>query len=515
MEDKNKSGIAQHIPLLSVLMLGMFLAVLNQTLLNVAIPHLINEFHVEATTAQWLLTGYMLVNGILVPLSAYLIERFGVRVLFLAAMVFFTGGALLCGIAPNFSTMLLGRLIQAVGGGILMPLVMVIILSVFPPEARGKGMGIFGLGMMFAPAVGPTLSGWVIEHYSWRILFNGMVPLGTLVIVLAAFMLRDPRKREKPRFDLWGTFTSSLGFGLLLYGLSEAGSKDWDHPLVVGSLAVGAFSIFLFVVFQLKSSTPMLDFRVFTYDMFTLSTVISVIVTIAMFAGMFLLPIYLQNLRGFTPLESGLLMLPGAIIMGVMSPISGSMFDKIGPRPLAVVGLLITTVTTYEFTHLTLQTSYTFILILNMVRSFGMSLLMMTIMTAGLNQLPQQLNSHGTAMSNTFRQIAGSMGISVMTTIFTMRTNFHLGKLGEQMNGMDPAFSQAFYDKASEVASATGLPIAKAQETVTSLLVGQANQMAAVMGINDAFWWAAGFALVGMILSFFMRDVRKDQQKAT
>ncbi|MFC7440223.1 DHA2 family efflux MFS transporter permease subunit [Laceyella putida] len=514
MATNGKSGIGQHIPLLTVLMLGMFLAVLNQTLLNVAIPHLIHEFNVEATTAQWLMTGYMLVNGILIPLSAYLIERFGIRTLFLLAMVFFTGGALLCGIAPNFSIMLIGRLIQAVGGGILMPLVMVIILSVFPPEARGKGMGIFGLGIMFAPAVGPTLSGWVIEHYSWRILFNGMVPLGFIVIVLAAFMLRDTGEREKPRFDMWGTITSSLGFGLLLYGLSEAGSKSWDDPIVVSSLALGAFLVFLFIALQLRAEKPMLDFRVFKYDMFALSTVISAIVTIAMFAGMFLLPIYLQNLRGFTPLESGLLLLPGAIIMGIMSPISGSLFDKIGPRPLAVVGLLITTITTYEFTRLTLETSYTFILILNMIRSFGMSLLMMTIMTAGLNQLPQEKNSHGTAMSNTLRQISGSMGISIMTTIFSMRMDFHLGKLSDQMNLMDPTFSQAFYAKAGDVASATGMPVAKAQETVASLLYGQASQHAAVSGINDAFWWATGFALLGFILSFFMRDVRKDQRKA-
>ena len=504
-------GFRKHLPLMIVIMLGMFLAVLNQTLLNVAIPKLINEFNVTASTAQWLLTGYMLVNGILIPLSAYLVDRFGVRRLFIASMVFFTGGSLICGLAASFSMMLAGRLIQAVGAGILMPLVMVVTLHIFPPEARGKGMGLFGLGMIFAPAIGPTLSGWVIENYSWRILFNAMVPLGLIVIAFAYFLLKDDLKKEtRPAFDFWGAVTSSLGVGLLLYGLSEAGNKTWSDPVVVSTLVLGLFFLYVFVLLQVRSKKPMLDFSVFKFDMFTLSSIINAIITIAMFAGMFLIPIYLQNLRGFTAFESGLLLLPGAIIMGLMSPISGVLFDKVGPRPLAVIGLLITTVTTYEFTHLTLETSYTWILIIYMIRSFGMSLLMMPIMTAGLNQLPEEMNSHGTAMANTSRQIAGSLGISVFTTIFSIRTQYHLGKLGDQANMMDPAYSDHFYSALSGFAEAVGMPAEQAQGLMTSMLYGQASQHASVLGINDAFVWATVFAFIGLILSFFLRDVRKD-----
>jgi EmrB/QacA subfamily drug resistance transporter len=512
-EAEAQGGIARHIPLLSILMLGVFLAILNQTLLNVAIPHLINEFNVSATTAEWLLTGYMLINGILIPMSAYLIERFGVRTLFLGAMIFFTVGSFLCGIAPTFSVMLIGRLIQAVGGGILMPLVMTIILSIFPPEMRGKGMGIFGLGMMFAPAVGPTLSGWVMEHYSWRVLFNGIVPLSLFVTIFASFLLKDTKPRSKPPFDLWGTIISTAGFGLLLYGLSEAGSKGWDDTVVDVSIIVGIVLIALFVILQLSSKHPMLDFRVFKYDAFSLSSVISALVTICMYAGMFLTPIYLQNLRGFTPLESGLLMLPGAVIMGIMSPISGSLFDKIGPRPLAIVGMLITALTTYGFTQLTLDTDYFHILILFMIRSFGMSLLMMTIMTAGLNQLPAEKNAHGTAMSNTLRQISGSIGISVVTTIFSTRTTFHLGKMTESANLMDPGFAQTFQEHVMKLTDALGIPMAQAKQTLATLLFGQINQQAAVMGVNDAFFWSMGFAVVGFVLSIFLRDVRKDHLK--
>lgn len=183
--------------LLIVLMAGLFLAILNQTLLNVAMPHLMTEFGVSATTIQWLTTGYMLVNGVLIPLSAFLITRFGQRSLFLVAMFCFTLGTLVCGIAPNFSVMLIGRLIQAVGGGILQPLVMTTILLIFPPESRGKGMGIFGLAMMFAPAVGPTLSGWIIEHYTWRIMFYGLVPIGAIVIIVAFFIFKNLVEPQK------------------------------------------------------------------------------------------------------------------------------------------------------------------------------------------------------------------------------------------------------------------------------------------------------------------------------
>lgn len=198
----NANKVKSPMSLLIVLMAGLFLAILNQTLLNVAMPHLMTEFGVSATTIQWLTTGYMLVNGVLIPLSAFLITRFGQRSLFLVAMICFTLGTLVCGMAPNFSTMLIGRLIQAVGGGILQPLVMTTILFIFPPESRGKGMGIFGLAMMFAPAVGPTLSGWIIEHYTWRIMFYGLVPIGALVIILALFLFKNMVEPQKLNWTL-------------------------------------------------------------------------------------------------------------------------------------------------------------------------------------------------------------------------------------------------------------------------------------------------------------------------
>ncbi|MDI3257067.1 MAG: DHA2 family efflux MFS transporter permease subunit [Kyrpidia sp.] len=498
---------------MTVLMLGIFLAILNQTLLNVAIPHMMNEFNVSADTVQWLMTAYMLVNGVLIPISAYFMETFGSKTLFVAAMAFFTGGSLVCGLAGNFPVMLVGRIVQAVGGGILMPLVMNMFLALFPPEVRGRSMGFLGLGMVFAPAVGPTLSGWMVENYTWRLLFYGMVPLGVLVIAMALVYLRDVTRRRHLPLDLYGTAVSIIGFGALLYGFSEAGSGGWGQTRVIVSLVVGTVGVMLFLLRELAVSEPMLDFRILRYDMFALSNLINAIITMAMFAGMFLLPIYLQNLRSFTPLQAGLLLLPGALVMGVMSPVSGALFDRIGPRPLAVAGLAVTAVTTYEFTKLTVETGYDHILALYVIRSFGMSLLMMPIMTAGLNQLPVEKNSHGTALSNTVRQVAGAIGTAFLTTMFTTRTDFHLRMYADPINRFDPAVQQSLQRAAGMVSATTGLPPVQSRDLVADGLYGELARQAAVQGIDDAFWWATGFTVAGLVFSLFLRDVRRDRRR--
>ncbi|MDR7074000.1 DHA2 family efflux MFS transporter permease subunit [Fictibacillus barbaricus] len=511
---QDSHDITRYIPLLVILMIGLFLAILNQTLLNVAIPHLITEFGVSASTAQWLLTGYMLVNGALIPLSPFLIERFAVRRLFLFAMFCFTLGSLICGIAAGFPVMLIGRLIQAIGGGVLAPLVMTIIIFIFPPEIRGKGMGIFGLAMMFAPAVGPTLSGWVVQNYDWHLLFTGMVPLGAIVLIFAFFSLKDIQPPKKVKVDGLSVFTSLAGMSLLLYGFSEAGNDGWDDLIVLSTMITGALLLIIFTIRQLRIEKPLLDMRIFNYGIFSLSAIINVVLTISLFSGMFLLPIYLQSLRGYSPLDSGLLLLPGAIIMLIMSPVSGILFDKVGPRPLAIFGMALTTVTTYLFTRLTMETPFSFIVIIYMFRMFGMSFLMMPIMTAGLNQLPKHMSSHGTSMSNTLRQVSGSIGISLITTIFTNRTTFHMNEMSSSMNTADPFFMTSFNEFVQKIAMTLHLPQSLAQQQAIKFLFGKANQQSAVYGINDAFIWATVISAIGLVLSLFLRDVRKDKVKA-
>ncbi|MFC7392288.1 DHA2 family efflux MFS transporter permease subunit [Scopulibacillus cellulosilyticus] len=470
-------------PIITVIIMGAFVAILNQTLMNVALPKVMNNFHITATTAQWITTGYMLVNGVLIPITAYLMERFTTRQLFLAAMSLFAIGTFICGISPSFSILILGRVIQAAGAGIMMPLLTNVILTIFPADKRGSAMGVVGVAMVFAPAIGPTLSGWIVETFSWRLLFFIILPIAIIDIIVAIFFLKNVTKVSKPKLDILGVILSTVGFGGILYGFSSAGDKGWTNLLVLNIIFTGVVALDLFVVRELRVNKPMLEFRVFKYGMFTLAAIINVIITMAMFAAMLLLPIYLQNIRGFTPLESGLLLLPGAIIMGIMNPITGVIFDKIGPKWLAVTGLIITAVTTYMFSRLTDSTTYTTLIILYSCRMFGMSMLMMPIMTAGLNSLPQRLNAHGTAMVNTFRQVSGSLGTAFLITIMSSQTKKHVQDMIQSL-----------------------APHTKQQ-------IAMISKEASIKGINDAFIVATGLAVLALILAFFLKKTRPPQEE--
>ncbi|AVD56569.1 MULTISPECIES: DHA2 family efflux MFS transporter permease subunit [Heyndrickxia] len=487
------------------MMLGAFVAILNQTLLNVAIPHIMNDLNVTANTVQWLSTGYMLVNGILVPVTAFMISKWGTRKMLITAVSLFTAGSVLCAISTNFSILMLGRIVQASGAGIIMPLMMTVFLTIFPPEKRGSAMGMMGVAMIFAPAIGPTLSGWLVGHYDWHILFWIVIPFGVIDIFVTLAWMKDVMKTTNPKIDIPGIIFSTLGFGFLLYGFSEAGNDGWSSKQVVISLIIAVISLVLFVWRELTTEKPMLDLRVFKYDIFALTTIVSMVVNMAMFAGMILLPIYLQNIRGFTALDSGLLMLPGAIVMGIMSPISGWLFDKLGARPLAVFGLIITVWTTYEFTKLSMTTSYGHLLFLYVLRSFGMSFIMMTIMTEGMNQLPIHMTSHGTAAANTARTVAGSLGTAFLVTVMSTRADFHTANYVNAFANINPYVSAKIAAIGQGLAHASGLPSQYGQVLGSSIVYQKSVVNATISGINDAFFVATGIAAFALILSFFIK----------
>lgn len=283
--------------ILAVLMIGAFIAFLNNTLLNIALPSIMADLEIEPATVQWLTTGFMLVNGILIPATAFLIEKYTVRRLFIVAMGLFTIGTLVAGVAHVFPVLLAGRMLQASGSAIMMPLLMNVMLISFPVEKRGAAMGVFGLILMFAPAIGPTLSGWIIEHYDWRMLFHFLSPIAGVILVLGAVMLKDKKEKVNIRLDLFSLILSSVGFGGILYGFSSAGNKGWDSPHVYLTIAVGVISLVWFILKQTKSDRPMLNFDVYKYPMFALSSAISMTVNMALFSGMILIPIYVQTLR--------------------------------------------------------------------------------------------------------------------------------------------------------------------------------------------------------------------------
>ncbi|MCT2535150.1 DHA2 family efflux MFS transporter permease subunit [Aquibacillus koreensis] len=491
--NQNKSMIG----MIAILFIGAFVSILNETLLNVALPSIMDEFEVKPTAVQWLSTGYMLVNGILIPASAFFIQRFSDRKLFITAMSLFTLGTLLASLAPVFSVLLAARMIQASGSAIMMPLLMNVMLTAFPIEKRGAAMGTFGLVMITAPAIGPTLSGWIIEHHSWRMLFDIVLPIAILTLIFAFFKLKDVTPQRSIKLDVFSLVLSSIGFGGLLYGFSSAGDKGWNDPYVYGTIIVGVIALVTFVLRQLRMDEPMLEFRIYKYPMFALSSVISMVIAMAMFSGMILMPIYVQTIRGISPMESGLLMLPGAIVMGIMSPITGRLFDKYGARSLAVIGLTFTIVTSFYFSKISMETTYFTLIMLYTLRMFGMSMVMMPVMTNGLNQLPQKNNPHGTAMNNTLQQVSGAIGSALLITLMNNRTETRAGELVAQ-------------------AAATADPNA-AQPTAEALaqMEEQILNQAMLSGINFTFLISTFIAVVALILALFMKRVTPHQEETT
>lgn len=477
------NGIEEKKPpylMLAILFFGAFVSFLNNSLLNVALPSIMVDLEIENySTVQWLSTGYMLVSGVLIPVSAFLITRFKNRTLFLTSMALFTIGTAVSAFAPNFGFLLAGRMIQAAGSSVMGPLLMNIMLVSFPREKRGAAMGIFGLVMITAPAIGPTLSGYIVEYYDWRVLFEMILPFAILSLLLAMWKLENVMETRHASLDYFSVVLSVIGFGGLLYGCSTASSDGWTDPIVITTIVIGAIGLLAFILRQFRMEQPLLDLRVYKYPMFALGSVISMVNAAALFSGMILTPAYVQSVRHISPLDSGLMMLPGAIIMGIMSPITGKLFDKFGPRALALLGLSITAYATYLLSKLQIDSSYTYIVAIYTFRMFGMSMVMMPIMTNGLNQLPTRLNPHGTAVNNTAQQVVGSIGTALFVTF---------------MNSVAS-------DKGAELTA--GLDMATATEADFTRI----QQLALLEGVQHSFFIAMVVTLVAIVLSIFLKRV--------
>ncbi|HCG2318353.1 TPA: DHA2 family efflux MFS transporter permease subunit [Staphylococcus aureus] len=491
--------------ILAALLFGMFIAILNQTLLNVALPKINTEFNISASTGQWLMTGFMLVNGILIPITAYLFNKYSYRKLFLVALVLFTIGSLICAISMNFPIMMVGRVLQAIGAGVLMPLGSIVIITIYPPEKRGAAMGTMGIAMILAPAIGPTLSGYIVQNYHWNVMFYGMFIIGIIAILVGFVWFKLYQYTTNPKADIPGIIFSTIGFGALLYGFSEAGNKGWGSVEIETMFAIGIIFIILFVIRELRMKAPMLNLEVLKFPTFTLTTVINMVVMLSLYGGMILLPIYLQNLRGFSALDSGLLLLPGSLIMGLLGPFAGKLLDTIGLKPLAIFGIAVMTYATWELTKLNMDTPYMTIMGIYVLRSFGMAFIMMPMVTAAINALPGRLASHGNAFLNTMRQLAGSIGTAILVTVMTTQTTQHLSAFGEELDKTNPVVQ----DHMRELASQYG-----GQEGAMKVLLQFVNKLATVEGINDAFIVTTIFSVIALILCLFLQSNKKAKATA-
>ena len=420
---------ARQIRIVGVVVFGAFLALLNQTVMSPALPAIMADFGIDASTAQWIMSIYPLVSGIMVPVSAFLIDRFSTRVLFFAATAAFAAGTALCAAAPTFFLLICGRVLQAAASGVLLPLVSVVPMLVFPVEKRGTAMGVAGIVMSAGPAVGPVLGGAIIDAYGWRVTLGCIVPLALAVLLCGVFLLENVGEAKRPKLDVASIALSTIAFGGLLYGFSSASTLGWTSIAVLGTIIAGIVCLIAFVKRQLTLEEPLLDLRCLKSSDFAVAAIVVTLINAACLVTNILLPILLQTAMGASALETGIVMLPAAAAGILISPISGIVFDKFGPRTISVGGLVLMTATLFALSRMNANSSIVLVAVLCAAQAVGQSLLAnMPVNTWGINALPNDKIAHGNAIANTGRQVAGGLGTALVVTLMTSITASSLGQ---------------------------------------------------------------------------------------
>lgn len=430
------------IAIVAVVTLGAFVALLNQTIMSPALPGLMRDFGINAGDAQWVTSIYMLVSGIMVPVSGYLIDKFSTRKLFFASMGAFIVGTLLCAAAPAYLILLLGRVLQAAGSGVLLPLVATVPLLVFPPEKRGTAMGVAGIVMAAGPAVGPVVGGMIIDSMGWRPMFLMIAPLAALILVLGLCMLRNVGTLSDPGFDILSVVLSTVAFGCMLYGFSSASNMGWSSPVVIVCIVLGIAALVMFVVRQRRLAEPLLRLEALATKDFLVAAIVVTLINAAVSVTNVTLPIFLQNVLGVSAATTGMVMLPAAAVGIVLSPVAGVLFDRRGPRGLAVVGLIVMTLGLFMLSRVNAQTTVIYVAVFCMVQAIGQGLANMPVNTWGVNSLPNDLIAHGNAIANTGRQVFGAISTAIIVTVMTSVTasNAALGDAAAQGAGISASY---------------------------------------------------------------------------
>ncbi|MGO0578015.1 DHA2 family efflux MFS transporter permease subunit [Ornithinimicrobium panacihumi] len=420
---------------LRTLTVAAFVVILNETLLVNALPQLMESLQVDERAVQWLTTGFMLTLAVVIPTTGWLIRRLGIRPTFRLAMGLFLTGTLICLLSPTFVVLLLGRVVQASGTAIMMPLLMTTLLNLVPPHARGQVMGNVTLTIAVAPAMGPAVSGIILRWLSWHWLFGLVLPIALVVTIIGLRALRVADTPDldgpRPQLDPVSVVLNAIGFGSLIYGLAEAGGEG-STALVPAptALVVGALGLGLFVWRQLvlqRTGEPLLDLRTLRHVQFLAALLLTSVGFMALMGVMILLPLYLQQVRGFTVLESGLLLMPGGLVMGLMGPLVGRWFDRLGSRPLVVPGAFVLLLSLSAMALATLGAPSWVFLVCHIVASVGLALMFTPAFTGGLGALPHDLYPYGSAMIGTIQQVAAAAGTAASIAVLSLRQDALLG----------------------------------------------------------------------------------------
>ncbi|RJQ29385.1 MAG: DHA2 family efflux MFS transporter permease subunit [Peptococcaceae bacterium] len=488
---------------LLTLVVGAFMAILDGSIVNVALPRFMSIFGSGADEIQWIMTAYLLVSGVVVPITGYLGDRYGNKTIYIFSLAFFTVGSVLCSLAWGTDSLIATRVIQAIGGGMIMPVSMSMIFFIVPRDKIGMALGVWGISAMAAPSIGPTLGGYLVDNFSWHFIFLINIPIGIAAIFLALAALKETPRRKDLKPDVPGMILVTAGCFALLLALSEGQDRGWASLYIVNLLVVAVFSFILFVLWEMSVPEPLLDIRLLQNRIYTISLIGTGILTVGLFAAIFMIPLFAQIIQGYTPMQTGLMLMPMAVTTGILMPVSGRLFDKIGALPLCLVGLVIAAVATYQLHTITVETSFRQLQWMLVERAIGLGLAMMPISIAGMSTVPHFLVGRASAMGNLVRQVAASFGIAYLTYFMLHRQAEHAARMAETVSWSSPV-ALAAQQQAQGILAQAGLSAQAGAAGVAGLFYEFIQKQAFAAGIADSFVVSAVILLAALPFVFFL-----------
>ena len=494
------------------------MSMLDSTVTSVALPTIMNVFGVSMTGIQWVTTAYTLSMAVVVPLGPYLSRVFGAERVFLAALFVFTICSFLCGVSWSLNTLILFRILQALGGGIMMPIGMAMVLALFPPSKRGLAMGVFGVAMTAAPAFGPTLGGYIVDSLGWEYVFYVNVPIGIIAVMMAFVFFEFAPRQPFPRFDIPGFISSAIGSSFILYLLGKSESIDWTDPTYIYMTIVGVGALIFFVANEIVSDNPLLDLRILKYRNYTVSMILVIVQQLMMVGVIYTTPIFLQNFRGLNALQSGQVLLPSSLVMAALMPIAGKLTDIAGQRGTKwLIGSGVAISGTFTFilsSKLTLDASIMDIIILNSIRNIGLGISMMPVMTLGLFSIPVADAQKATALQRFIQQISASMVIAAVTYSITTKFNANYAGAVAQLTPSNVPLSDTLRALSGMLVQ-QGMAAADATQQALTLIVTRIYQENYVLAMQFTIFLTA---LVGtcalLLVPFFKVDKRQQALNA-
>jgi MFS transporter, DHA2 family, multidrug resistance protein len=499
--------------LLMNVMIGTFMAVLDATIVNVGLPKIMASFGVGLDKIEWVLTAYMLALAVMLPTSGWLADRYGFKRVYFLGLFLFTSGSFLCGMSPNEDMLIAARVIQGLGAGCLMPVGMAIITREFPPEKRGIALGFWSISSAASVSFGPLIGGYLVDNFNWTLIFDVNVPIGIAGMLATGIIQKEFKHKIIRSFDVLGFISVTVFLPVLLYALTEGNAVTnaggWRSPEITICFVVSAIAFIVFVIRELTCKEPLIDLSLLRDHNFGITSIITFIFGIGMFGSTFLIPLYLQNALGYTAIQSGAVFLPLGILQGVVAPLAGIASDRLNGKIFIVIGATLLAFSFYLNSLMSFMTEHSYIMITLYIRGVAMGMLFSPLTNIGLRTIPREKMAQASGLNNVLRQVGGSFGVAILSTLLTSRTIFHAQVYGEALQVNSPVFRSVVQHAGAYVSSALGTVGSIAETQARSLILANLNKQAFIQAVDDDFLWATVFSILLVIPVFFLRAKKK------